>query len=186
MPSHPVILASSGQNPIYWREHFIGSQQTWVQVPDSPTDQFGYSTSLGFSFLISKMGELNEMISKTCQLYSSSFIKNSTLVMNIWKDPPTASRNLREEENLLFLYSKSNALNKPVNYIQKKIWKIKSGMGKDMFILPHKHCYHFGVAPSRFFPLCIGALKHYFVMRMSTVYSVSRSFALVMSSLFQP
>ena len=47
-----------------------------------------------------------------------------------------------------------------------------------MFILPHKHCYHFGVAPSRFFPLCIGALKHYFVMRMFTVYSVSRSFAM--------
>lgn len=28
-------------------------------------------------------------------------------------------------------------------------------MGKDMVILLHKHCYHFGVAPSRFFPLCI-------------------------------
>ena len=63
------------------------------------------------------MGELNEMISKASYLYSSSFIKNSTLVMSIWKDPPTASGNLREEENLLFLYSKSNALNKPVNYI---------------------------------------------------------------------
>lgn len=44
-------------------------------VPESPTNQFGYSASLCFRFLIYKMTELNEIISKASQFYHSSLVK---------------------------------------------------------------------------------------------------------------